>query len=193
MPTAARPTQLSDNDAMEVALAEARIAANAGEVPVGAVALVGGNVVAARHNERESTGDPTAHAEMLVLRDAARVVRGWRLSEVTIVVTLEPCPMCAGALVAARVGRVVYGVSDPRAGACGTLYNLCADPRLNHELPVTDGVRADECGALLTSFFADKRTGARAPRNAEPRNARREAAGPQDPSAGGAMATGDGR
>jgi len=193
MPTAARPTQLSDNDAMEIALAEARIAANAGEVPVGAVALVGGNVVAARHNEREGTGDPTAHAEMLVLRDAARVVRGWRLSEVTIVVTLEPCPMCAGALVAARVGRVVYGVSDPRAGACGTLYNLCADPRLNHELPVTDGVRADECGALLTSFFADKRTGARAPRNAEARNARREAAGPQDPSAGGAMATGDGR
>lgn len=192
MPTAARPTQLSDNDAMEIALAEARIAASAGEVPVGAVALVGGNVVAARHNEREGTGDPTAHAEMLVLRDTARVVRGWRLSEVTIVVTLEPCPMCAGALVAARVGRVVYGVSDPRAGACGTLYNLCADPRLNHELPVTDGVRADECGALLTSFFADKRTGARAPRNAR-HNARREAAGPQDPSAGGAMATGDGR
>jgi len=167
MPTAARPTQLSDNDAMEIALAEARIAASAGEVPVGAVALVGGKVVAARHNEREGTGDPTAHAEMLVLRDSAKVVRGWRLSEVTIVVTLEPCPMCAGALVAARVGRVVYGVSDPRAGACGTLYNLCADPRLNHELPVTDGVRADECGALLTSFFADKRAGPRAPRKPE--------------------------
>jgi tRNA(adenine34) deaminase len=85
-------------------------------------------------------------------------VGDWRLSEVTIVVTLEPCPMCAGALVAARVGRLVYGASDPRAGACGTLYNLCADPRLNHELPVTDGVRAEECGAVLTSFFAAKRT-----------------------------------
>ena len=164
MPTAAEPTQLSDNDAMEIALVEARIAASAGEVPVGAVALVGGKVVAAHHNEREGTGDPTAHAEMLVLRDAARVVGDWRLSEVTVVVTLEPCPMCAGALVAARVGRVAYGVSDPRAGACGTLYNLCADPRLNHELPVTDGVRADERGVLLTSFFAGRRAGPRAPR-----------------------------
>jgi tRNA(adenine34) deaminase len=158
MPTADSPSHLSDNDAMEIALAEARIASGAGEVPVGAVTLVGGRVVAARHNERESTDDPTAHAEMLVLRDTAKVVGGWRLSEVTLVVTLEPCPMCAGALVAARVARLVYGASDPRAGACGTLYNLCADPRLNHELPVTDGVRAEECGAVLTSFFAAKRT-----------------------------------
>ena len=142
---------------MELALAEARAAAAEGEVPVGAVALIAGCLVAARHNERERTGDPTAHAEMLVLRDTAAAVGGWRLSEVTIVVTLEPCPMCAGALVAARVRRLVYGASDPRAGACGTLYNLCADPRLNHELPVTNGVRADECGALLTSFFAEKR------------------------------------
>jgi tRNA(adenine34) deaminase len=154
-----RPMHLSDDDAMEIALAEARIAARASEVPVGAVALVGGKIVAARHNEREGTGDPTAHAEILVLRDAAKVVGSWHLSEVTIVVTLEPCPMCAGALVAARVGRVVYGVTDPRAGACGTLYNLCADPRLNHELPVSSGVRADECGALLRSFFAERRTG----------------------------------
>jgi tRNA(adenine34) deaminase len=158
MPTADSSTQLSDDDAMEIALTEARIASEAGEVPVGAVTLVGGRVVAARHNEREGTHDPTAHAEMLVLRDTARFVGDWRLSEVTIVVTLEPCPMCAGALVAARVGRLVYGASDPRAGACGTLYNLCADPRLNHELPVTDGVRAEECGAVLTSFFAAKRT-----------------------------------
>jgi tRNA(adenine34) deaminase len=158
MPTADSSTQLSDDDAMEIALAEARIASGAGEVPVGAVTLVGGRVVAARHNEREGTYDPTAHAEMLVLRDTARFVGDWRLSQVTIVVTLEPCPMCAGALVAARVGRLVYGTSDPRAGACGTLYNLCADPRLNHELPVTDGVRAEECGAVLTSFFAAQRT-----------------------------------
>jgi tRNA(adenine34) deaminase len=143
---------------MEIALAEARAASDEGEVPVGAVTLIAGKVVAARHNERENTADPTAHAEMLALRDTAAVVGGWRLSDVTLVVTLEPCPMCAGALVAARVGRLVYGASDPRAGACGTLYNLCNDPRLNHELAVTDGVRASECGTLLSSFFARKRT-----------------------------------
>ena len=154
---------------MELALDEARRAARQGEVPVGAVSLVDGRPVASRHNEREHTGDPTAHAEMLVLRDTAAVVGNWRLSDVTMVVTLEPCPMCAGALVAARVGRLVFGASDPRAGACGTLYNLCADPRLNHELPVTDGVRADECGALLSSFFADKR--AEGPATAAPTGA----------------------
>lgn len=142
---------------MELALAEARTAAREGEVPVGALSLVDGQVVASRHNERERTADPTAHAEMLVLRDTAAALGNWRLSNVTVVVTLEPCPMCAGALVAARVGRLVYGATDPRAGACGTLYNLCVDPRLNHELAVIDGVRADECGALLTSFFAAKR------------------------------------
>jgi len=142
---------------MALALAEARTAAGAGEVPVGAVAVVAGRIVAARHNEREGSADPTAHAEILALRDAAAAVGGWRLPDVTLFVTLEPCPMCAGALVAARVGRVVYGASDPRAGACGTLYNLCADPRLNHELEVSGGVRAVECGAVLSSFFADKR------------------------------------
>ena len=93
--------------------------------------------MAARHNEREGAADPTAHAEILALRDAASSVGGWRLSDLTLVVTLEPCPMCAGALVAARVKRVVFGASDPRAGACGTLYNLCTDPRLNHEIEVT--------------------------------------------------------
>ena len=142
---------------MTLALAEARAAAQEGEVPVGAVTIVSGLVVASRHNERERTADPTAHAEMLALRDTAAAIGNWRLSDVTVVVTLEPCPMCAGALIAARVGRLVFGASDPRAGACGTLYNLCADPRLNHELEVTDGVRADECGALLTSFFTGKR------------------------------------
>ena len=113
--------------------------------------------MARRHNERERTGDPTAHAELLALRDAAAALGSWRLGDATIVVTLEPCPMCAGAMVAARLGRLVYGAADPKAGACGTLYNLCADPRLNHELSVTGGVRAAECGALLTSFFADRR------------------------------------
>ena len=130
---------------MGLALSQARLAAQSGEVPVGAVAIVDGKVVAARHNEREESGDPTAHAEILVLRDAAERMGGWRLSDVTLVVTLEPCPMCAGALVAARVGRIVFGATDPRAGACGTLYNLCADPRLNHEVAVTGGVAAAAC------------------------------------------------
>jgi tRNA(adenine34) deaminase len=152
---AAQP--LTDDEAMALALAQARAAPAHGDVPVGAVTLVDGLVVAARHNERELNGDPTAHAEVLALRDTAVALAGWRLSAVTLVVTLEPCPMCAGALVAARVGRLVFGAFDPRAGACGTLYNLCADPRFNHELPVTPGVRAGECAALLTSFFAGKR------------------------------------
>ena len=146
-------------------------------MPVGAVALVDGRVVAARHNERELTGDPTAHAEVLALRDTAIALGGWRLDGVTLVVTLEPCPMCAGALVAARVGRLVFGASDPRAGACGTLYNLCSDPRLNHELPVTAGVRAAECAALLTSFFAEKRALSRAPASAGRRPATRLSSG----------------
>ncbi len=143
---------------MQVALGEARLARDAGEIPVGAVALVAGRVVAARHNEREAAADPTAHAEILALRDAAAVLGGWRLTDVVLVVTLEPCPMCAGALVAARVDRVVFGASDPRAGACGTLYNLCCDPRLNHELEVQGGIAATECGSLLSAFFAEKRT-----------------------------------
>jgi tRNA(adenine34) deaminase len=154
---------VNDEEAMVLALAEANVARSQGEVPVGAITLVKGQVVAARHNERERTADPTAHAEVLALRDTAAALGGWRLSQVTLVVTLEPCPMCAGALVAARVGRLVFGASDPRAGACGTLYNLCADPRLNHEVPVTSGVRAGECSELLTSFFGAKR----APRNVD--------------------------
>jgi len=148
---------MTDVEAMDLALAQARGALTHDDVPVGAVVLIDGLVVAARHNERELTGDPTAHAEVLALRDAAVAVGGWRLSAATLVVTLEPCPMCAGALVAARVERLVYGATDPRAGACGTLYNLCCDPRLNHELPITAGVRAAECATLLTSFFAGKR------------------------------------
>jgi tRNA(adenine34) deaminase len=151
---------VTDDEAMEMALAEARQAMAEGEVPVGAVVLQAGAVVAARHNERERSGDPTAHAEVLALRDAATALGGWRLDEVTLVVTLEPCPMCAGALVAARVRHAVYGAADPRAGACGTLYNLCADPRLNHEVSVTAGVRATECGELLRSFFAAQRPAA---------------------------------
>ena len=151
---------LNDEDAMRVALEEAAEAAAHGEVPVGAVVLVDGQVVARRHNEREARQDPTAHAELLALADAAAAVGTWRLGDVTLVVTLEPCPMCAGALVASRLGRVVFGAADPKTGACGSLYNLCADPRLNHEVAVTPGVRADEAAALLTGFFGDRRTGA---------------------------------
>jgi len=142
---------------MGLALEEATAATAHGDVPVGAVVLRDGEVIAQRHNERELTGDPSAHAEILALRDAAVVVGSWRLSGTTLVVTLEPCPMCAGALVAARVDQVVFGAADPKAGACGSLYNLCVDPRLNHELEVVPGVRAEEAAALLTGFFGERR------------------------------------
>jgi tRNA(adenine34) deaminase len=148
--------------AMDLALEEAAAALHHGDVPVGAVVLAaspGGAVLARRHNERELRGDPTAHAEVLALRDAAAALGTWRLTSAVLVVTLEPCPMCAGALVAARLGGLAFGAADPKAGACGSLYNLCADPRLNHELPVVGGVRAGACGALLTAFFTDRRGG----------------------------------
>ena len=148
---------LSHETAMRLALEEARTAAFHGDVPVGAVVIVGGRVVAKAHNEREARADPTAHAEILAIREAARVLGTWRLDAATLVVTLEPCPMCAGALVAARVGALVFGAVDPKAGACGSLYNLCSDPRLNHELPVTGGVLAKESGTVLTEFFASLR------------------------------------
>jgi tRNA(adenine34) deaminase len=143
--------------AMELALDEAALAAAHDDVPVGAVVLRDGEVIAQRHNERERTGDPTAHAELLALRDAAEEVGSWRLEGTTLVVTLEPCPMCAGALVAARVDQVVFGVADPKTGACGSLYNLAVDPRLNHEVKVVSGVRAEEAALLLTGFFEERR------------------------------------
>lgn len=144
---------------MRMAIAEAEAAADHGDVPIGAVVLVDGQVVATGHNEREHRGDPTAHAEILALQKAAAAVgQGWRLDGATLVVTLEPCPMCAGAALAARVDTVVYGAVDMKAGACGSLYNLCADPRLNHEATVVHGVLAAECGDLLTRFFAERRT-----------------------------------
>jgi tRNA(adenine34) deaminase len=143
--------------AMGLALDQAALAVEHGDVPVGAVVLRDGEVVAQRHNERERSGDPTAHAEILALRDAATVAGGWRLDGTTLVVTLEPCPMCAGALVAARVDRVVFGAADPKAGACGSLHNLCADPRLNHEVEVVPGVRAAESARQLAAFFGDRR------------------------------------
>ena len=147
------------DELMGVALDEARRAPAHGDVPIGAVVarVDGGEVVARRHNERELDGDPTAHAEVLAVRDASRAAGSWRLDGYALVVTLEPCPMCAGAVVAARVDLVAFGARDPKAGALGSLYNLAADPRLNHEATVVDSVRADECGALLTAFFAERR------------------------------------
>jgi tRNA(adenine34) deaminase len=148
---------MDDREAMALALAEAEAALEHGDVPIGAVALVNGEVIARRHNERELTGDPTAHAELLALRDAAKVLGHWRLDSVTLVVTLEPCAMCAGALVNGRVARVVFGAPDPKAGAVGSLYNLCVDPRLNHEVEVQHGVMAEESAVLLQTFFAELR------------------------------------
>jgi tRNA(adenine34) deaminase len=149
----------TDEAAMALALREAGAAIAHGDVPVGAVTVMNGEVVARRHNERELRQDPTAHAELLVLADTARALGTWRLEEVTLVVTLEPCAMCAGALVAARIDRVVFAASDPKAGACGSLYSLGSDPRLNHSFPVTGGVLADESAQLLRDFFLERRGG----------------------------------
>jgi tRNA(adenine34) deaminase len=148
---------VTDDEAMAIALAEAALAPAHDDVPVGAVLVVDGEVVAMRHNERELRKDPTAHAEILVLRDAAERFSTWRLDGATLVVTLEPCAMCAGAAVLARISRLVFGAFDPKAGACGTLYNLCADPRLNHEVEVSRGVGAEPAGTLLRDFFKDRR------------------------------------
>jgi len=144
---------------MGLALAEARAAPGHGDVPVGAVAVdsASGRVLSSAHNERERRGDPTAHAEVLALRAAAGALGRWRLHDVTLYVTLEPCPMCAGAMVAARLGRLVYGASDERSGAAYSTYNIVQDPRLNHEVPLTYGVAAEACAELLTEFFRAKR------------------------------------
>ena len=148
---------MTHDDAMRTALEQARAAAAAGEVPVGAVVLHEGAVIAARHNEREVANDPTAHAEVLALRDAAAALGRWRLDDCTLVVTLEPCVMCAGALLNSRIGTLVYGAADLKAGATASLYNVTTDPRLNHNPPVFHGVLSAECAQVLTDFFASKR------------------------------------
>ena len=145
---------MTNEDAMRVALDEARAAAAAGDVPVGAVVVRNGEIIARRHNERELTGDPTAHAEVLALRDASASMGTWRLDDCTLVVTLEPCIMCAGALVNARIGRLVYGAADLKAGATASLYNVMSDPRVNHNPPVEHGVLGNECAAVLQEFFS---------------------------------------
>ena len=148
------------SDAMEQALVEARAALRHGDVPVGAVLLgPDGTVVASDHNRREERSDPTAHAEMLVLSRAAREAGDWRLTGHTLVVTLEPCPMCAMAAVWARVDRIVYGAADLKAGGAWSLYNIPQDQRLNHRCDMISGVLASECGALLAEFFDSRRSG----------------------------------
>lgn len=143
---------------MGLAIAEARLALKSGDVPVGAVVLgPDGDVLARARNEREATGDPTAHAEVVALRAAAAVVGSWRLDGCTLAVTLEPCTMCAGAMVLARVARLVFGAVDPKAGAVGSLWDVVRDRRLNHRPEVVGGVRADECGDLLRAFFEERR------------------------------------
>jgi len=146
------------DDAMREAIAVARTASAAGDVPIGAVLLdASGTVVATAANEREQTHDPTAHAEVLVLRRRAAELGSWHLDGHTLVVTLEPCTMCAGASVLARLDRIVFGAYDPKAGAIASLWDVVRDPRLNHRPAVVGGILADECGALLEEFFADKR------------------------------------
>lgn len=144
-------------DPMRLALDQARMAARHGDVPVGAVIVdQAGSVLGAAGNEREIRHDPTAHAEILVLREASRRLRSWRLTGLTLVVTLEPCTMCAGALVLARVARLVFGAFDPKAGAVSSLFDVVRDPGLNHRVDVRSGILEDECGALLKEFFASR-------------------------------------
>ncbi len=148
---------MNDEFFMSKAILQANLAARKGEVPIGAVIVKDDTIIARAHNLRESRNDPTAHAEILAMQKAAKKLGGWRLSGCTMYVTLEPCPMCAGALINARMDEVVYGASDPKAGCCGTLYNLPQDIRFNHRLKVTAGVLADQCAQLLSDFFRQRR------------------------------------
>lgn len=148
---------MSDASFMDGALADAREALGHGDVPIGCVVARDGEVVARAHNARERDSDPTAHAEILALREAARVAGTWRLDDHVVYVTLEPCAMCAGAMVLARVARLVYGAPDPKAGAVRSVFNVVDDARLNHRIAVETGVREQECAALLREFFANRR------------------------------------
>jgi tRNA(adenine34) deaminase len=146
-----------DRALMAMAIAEARAAASEGEVPVGAVAVAGGRIIAKGHNSPVSLNDPTAHAEIIAIRGAARALGTYRLTEAALYVTLEPCTMCVGAMVAARIEKVVYGARDEKAGALGSVYDIGRDGRLNHRLEVYGGVMADECAEILRQFFRDRR------------------------------------
>jgi tRNA(adenine34) deaminase len=146
-----------DEHFMRLALREAQLASDHEDVPIGAVVAHAGEVIAAAHNERELRQDPTAHAEIIALRQAARAVGSWRVLDAVLYVTLEPCAMCAGAIVLSRIPRVVFGASDPKAGACGSVLDVVGEPRLNHRPEVASGLLAGECGALLSDFFASRR------------------------------------
>jgi tRNA(adenine34) deaminase len=146
-----------DDYFMRLALREAERASEHDDVPIGAVLVRDGELVAAAHNERELRQDPTAHAEIVALREAARLAGSWRLLDTVLYVTLEPCAMCAGAIVLARLPRVVFGASDPKAGACGSVLDVLGEPRLNHRPDVAGGLLAQECGGLLSEFFASRR------------------------------------
>lgn len=148
---------MTDEEAMYVALDEANAALAHGDVPVGAVVVHNGKIIAQRHNERELQNDPTAHAEVLALQDASRFLQSWRLENCTLYVTLEPCVMCAGAAINSRVARIVFGAPDLKAGATGSLYNVAADPRLNHNPVVKHGVLASQSSELLRDFFHQRR------------------------------------
>jgi tRNA(adenine34) deaminase len=147
----------ADESHMKMALAQARQAATHGDVPIGAVIVRDGKVIASAGNRREADLDPTAHAELLAIRAAANLLGGWRLPGTTLFVTLEPCAMCAGAIVLARIPRVVYGAADPKAGAAGSVLDVLGETALNHRPEVTGGVLAGECGTLLSGFFAERR------------------------------------
>ena len=142
---------------MDMALEEALIAASEGEVPVGAVAVAGGEVIARGHNLRESLCDPTAHAEMIVIREASGKLGKWRLTDLTLYVTIEPCAMCAGAIVLARIPRVVFGAEDPKAGAGGSLFQILQEPALNHRVELVSGVNEDRCRSIMKDFFVNRR------------------------------------
>jgi tRNA(adenine34) deaminase len=142
---------------MEKALELARQAGKKGEVPVGAILVKDNTCVAAAHNLREQSGNPIAHAEMLVIQEASQKLGNWRLTDTTLYITLEPCPMCAGAIVLARIPKVVYATADPKAGAAGTIYNILQDERLNHQVELVSGILAEESSTLLKSFFKNRR------------------------------------
>jgi tRNA(adenine34) deaminase len=148
---------ISDLEAMRIALAEARKAAEAGEVPIGAVVVHDGAIIAHGQNSVIRSSDPTAHAEIVAIRHAAAILVNYRLNGCTLYVTLEPCAMCAGAMIHARIERLVYGASDPKAGACGSVLSVLNHPQLNHQMEVGQGVLAEECGELLRAFFRDRR------------------------------------
>ena len=146
---------------MRESLGEAEMALEQGEVPIGCVAVYKGEILARAHNHRETWADPTAHAEMVVVREVARKLGRWRLGGVSLYVTLEPCAMCAGALVLARVDRLVYGPADPKAGACGSVFDIMREPRLNHRVEVVSGVLEEDCRSILKQFFARRRDSSR--------------------------------